>query len=146
MVEYKMDVRDGKPKLMEINARYWGSLQLAIAAGVDFPLLHYRFAQGEDPPAQLNYRTGVRCRWLLGDLDALVTRLRVPEEKRCLLRDTGSRLRACVEFLRFRGRDLHYDVLSADDSQPGWLEGEQYLQENISILWRKMLPGKKRPA
>jgi predicted ATP-grasp superfamily ATP-dependent carboligase len=146
MVEYKMDVRDGKPKLMEINARYWGSLQLAIASGADFPLLHYRLAQGEDPPAQMDYRTGVRCRWLLGDLDSLLTRLRLPEKKRCLLRDTESRLRACAEFLCFRGRDLRYDVFSADDSRPGWLECEQYLRENMSILWRKVAPGKKKPA
>ena len=37
MVEFKHDERDGVPKLMEINGRFWGSLQLAIDAGVDFP-------------------------------------------------------------------------------------------------------------
>ena len=37
MVEFKRDARDGVPKLMEINGRFWGSLQLAIDAGVDFP-------------------------------------------------------------------------------------------------------------
>ena len=144
MVEYKMDPRDGKPKLMEINARYWGSLQLAIASGVDFPLLHYRLAQGENPPAQLDYRKGVRCRWLLGDLDALFIRFRAPKEKLGLLRDRRSRLRACAEFSRFRERALCYDVFSADDPKPGWLECEQYLQENLSNLWRKVAPGKEK--
>ena len=33
MVEFKRDLRDGVPKLMEINGRFWGSLQLAIDAG-----------------------------------------------------------------------------------------------------------------
>jgi predicted ATP-grasp superfamily ATP-dependent carboligase len=39
MVEFKIDPRDGQPKLIEINPRFWGSLELAIAAGVDFPNL-----------------------------------------------------------------------------------------------------------
>ncbi len=37
MVEYKLDARTGTPYLMEVNGRFWGSLQLAIDAGVDFP-------------------------------------------------------------------------------------------------------------
>ncbi len=38
MVEFKVSA-DGTPHLMEVNARFWGSLQLAIDAGVDFPRL-----------------------------------------------------------------------------------------------------------
>ncbi|HUR37755.1 MAG TPA: ATP-grasp domain-containing protein, partial [Terriglobales bacterium] len=38
MVEYKDDIADGIPKLMEVNGRFWGSLQLATNAGVNFPL------------------------------------------------------------------------------------------------------------
>ena len=45
MVEFKRDLRDGKPKLMEINGRFWGSLQLAISAGVDFPKLLLKYLQ-----------------------------------------------------------------------------------------------------
>ena len=44
MVEWKLDPRDGKPKLMEINPRFWGSLELAVRAGVDFPTLYARAA------------------------------------------------------------------------------------------------------
>ena len=36
MVEFKIDNRDGRPKLIEINGRFWGSLPLAIASGIDF--------------------------------------------------------------------------------------------------------------
>jgi len=48
MVEFKIDLRDGKPKLIEINGRFWGALPLAIHAGVDFPHLHYLMAKGEN--------------------------------------------------------------------------------------------------
>ena len=37
MVEFKRDARDGVSKLLEINGRFWGSLQLSVDAGVDFP-------------------------------------------------------------------------------------------------------------
>ena len=37
MVEYKVDEKSGTPYLMEVNGRFWGSLQLAVDAGVDFP-------------------------------------------------------------------------------------------------------------
>ena len=39
MIEYKIDEATGTPYLMEINGRFWGSLQLAVDAGVDFPAL-----------------------------------------------------------------------------------------------------------
>src|SRR5690606_12472919 len=40
MVEFRV-TPEGEPFLMEVNIRFWGSLQLAIDAGVDFPwLLH----------------------------------------------------------------------------------------------------------
>ena len=55
MAEFKVDPRDGIPKLMEVNPRFWGSLQLAIASGVDFPYLMLRMAKREsfDPDSSL---------------------------------------------------------------------------------------------
>ncbi len=69
MAEFKVDPRDGVPKLMELNPRFWGSLQLAIISGVDFPYLILRMSQGENFEPVLHYEAGKRCRWLLlGDL------------------------------------------------------------------------------
>ena len=36
MVEFKVERDTGIPRLMEINGRFWGSLQLALDAGVEF--------------------------------------------------------------------------------------------------------------
>lgn len=74
MVEYKLDTATGVPYLMEINGRFWGSLQLAIDAGVDFPALLVDPSRPPGPPP--GYRTGVRLRWWLGDLDHHLIRLR----------------------------------------------------------------------
>lgn len=65
MVEFKVDERDGIPKLMEINPRLWGSLQLPIMAGVDFPWLLYKLAVEGDTEPVSRYRTGVKCRCLI---------------------------------------------------------------------------------
>ena len=76
MVEYKRDADTGVPYVMEVNARLWGSLQLAVDAGVDFPRLLVEAALGAPAPTSPGYRTGVRCRWWWGDVDHLIARLR----------------------------------------------------------------------
>jgi predicted ATP-grasp superfamily ATP-dependent carboligase len=65
MVEYKVDPRDGRPKLLEVNPRFWGSLHHGIVCGVDFPFLLYRLAMEGDVARIDGYRVGVRSRSLL---------------------------------------------------------------------------------
>jgi predicted ATP-grasp superfamily ATP-dependent carboligase len=103
MVEFKVDPRDNQPKLMEINPRFWGSLALAVHAGVDFPYLLYKMAMGEEFDPVLDYEVGTRCRWLLpGDILHFLT-----NPKRFHLKPS---------FFRFRG--MAYDILSRDDPLP----------------------------
>ena len=64
MVEFKKDKRDGKYKLMEINPKLWGSLELAISAGINFPELLVESAEGKLTIAESNYKP-VRFQWLL---------------------------------------------------------------------------------
>lgn len=75
MVEFKVD-DDDSAYLMEVNTRFWGSLQLAIDAGVNFPWLLYQIACGEKPKLISHYKIGTRLRWILGDLDSLYLVLR----------------------------------------------------------------------
>jgi predicted ATP-grasp superfamily ATP-dependent carboligase len=67
MVEFKKDARDGHYTLMEINPKFWGSLGLAIASGVDFPYLAAMMAVNGDVDPLTHYRVGVRFRWPLPD-------------------------------------------------------------------------------
>lgn len=81
MVEWKIDPRDGVAKLMEINPRFWGSLELAVRSGVDFPALYARAAMGERVAPVLDYRAGVRCRWMIpGEVLRYVTQMRSERE------------------------------------------------------------------
>lgn len=71
MVEYRKQA--GSPAVfMEVNGRFWHSLPLAVYAGVDFPALLARMAESGDVEPSTGYRSGVRCRWLLGDVRHLV--------------------------------------------------------------------------
>lgn len=66
MVEFKL-ADDGDYRLLEINPRLWGSLPLATAAGVNFPLGLLQIALGESLPPQPRYRRGMRARNLGAD-------------------------------------------------------------------------------
>jgi CelD/BcsL family acetyltransferase involved in cellulose biosynthesis/predicted ATP-grasp superfamily ATP-dependent carboligase len=125
MVEFKRDHRDNVPKLIEINGRFWGSLQLAIDAGVDFPaLLMHGLEKGTFGP-QPPYRVGVRTRWFWGDVDSLMLTLfgghRWPDLART------APLRALWDFGKLAGPTLYYDNPKPDDPWPwvietwGWL-------------------------
>jgi predicted ATP-grasp superfamily ATP-dependent carboligase len=77
MVEFRRDSRDGEYKLMEINPKFWGSLDLALAAGADFPGDLCRMALGEILPLVDSYRRNLCYQWPLsgsGDLFHLWTR------------------------------------------------------------------------
>ena len=65
MVEFKIDRKTREPMLIEVNGRLWGSLPLAILAGVDFPFLLYKtIVDGEEFP-EFDFRIGVKSRWLI---------------------------------------------------------------------------------
>ena len=69
-VEYQVDA-GGRERLMEIGARAHGWLALAVAAGVDVPLIAARALTGEDVGPQLSYRAGVDMRWPAGEIARL---------------------------------------------------------------------------
>lgn len=129
MVEFKVDQRTGEPNLMEVNGRFWGSLQLANDAGMNFPLLLYRLAAGEDVSAQFDYKVGVKSRWLLGDLDQLLIRMSHRAGRNGMESDGISRAHACRDFLKLGERDTHYEVFRWQDRGPGWHEFRAYVRQ-----------------
>lgn len=61
MFEYRWDEAAQTFSLLELNARFWGSLHLPLYAGVDFPALLVAARDGEDFPVPA-VQLGVRCR------------------------------------------------------------------------------------
>jgi predicted ATP-grasp superfamily ATP-dependent carboligase len=73
MVEFKKDNKTGIYNLMEINAKFWGSLDLALVCGANFPQLLINDALGKEIQ-KWNYKQK-RFQWILnGDLFYLFER------------------------------------------------------------------------
>ena len=122
MVEFKV-APDGTPYLMEINTRFWGSLQLAIDAGVDFPWLLYQLASGITPDPIPEYNVGVRLRWLLGDLDSLYLTLR---DRRYSMK---TKFKSLLQFLTPAPFKTRHEVNRLSDMGPFWCELHQYIKD-----------------
>jgi len=105
MIEFKLDANDKTPKLMEINPRFWGSLSLAVAAGVDFPYLLYKIAIDGDVKPTFRYKLGIKCRWLSGDVSSFFhTLLYGP-----------NRLKTTRDFIKFYEKNMTYDIEDFED-------------------------------
>ena len=126
MVEYKIDERTGTPYLMEINGRFWGSLQLAIDAGVDFPALLMEAALGKRPAPVTAYTTGVASRWFWGDVDHLLARLRRSRSALSLPPNAPGRWAAIRAFLTVKRGTDREEILRRDDPRPFFRETAQW--------------------
>jgi predicted ATP-grasp superfamily ATP-dependent carboligase len=71
MVEFRDDGVH-PPHLMEVNGRFWGSLQLAVSAGADFPQWWAAVLRGKPVERRTGYATGVTVRWVWGDVKRLL--------------------------------------------------------------------------
>ena len=130
MVEFR--VTQDEVHLMEINGRAWGSISLAVAAGVDFPgaLADIYLGSADDgwaedlgadpprsPPA---YVVGVRSRDLQLDLVwALSVLLRRPAND---IAPWPPRRAGAQALLQMFDPSIGFDVLSRDDPRPGAAE------------------------
>ena len=121
MVEFRI-AQNGTPYLMEVNTRFWGSLQLAIDSGIDFPALMVSNELGLGLSAPASYKVGQRLRWLLGDLDSLYIYLKSNYTKRQKLLRL---LHFCIpDFLHTR-----HEVNRLGDLKPAIFELKQYVKQ-----------------
>jgi D-aspartate ligase len=117
-VEFMLDPRDGRYKLLEINARPWGWHTLAIASGVDLPYMLYQDMIGET--AQVNgFRKGMKWIRLITDIPTATKEILKGNLK---ISDYVSSLRGRKQFA----------VLSAKDPLPFIVE-----MLMIPYLWKK---------
>jgi predicted ATP-grasp superfamily ATP-dependent carboligase len=127
MLEFKVRP-DGAPYLLEVNARPWGSMQLAIDAGVDFPWLLYQLTTEKQCTRVNGYRIGIRNRWLLGDLDHLY--LAIFKDRSRLSK--SEKLQLVLRFLKLFERNTHYEVNRWDDLKPFIFEFKRYVRDFVA--------------
>jgi predicted ATP-grasp superfamily ATP-dependent carboligase len=121
MVEYRIDPQ-GKAYLMEVNGRFWGSLQLAIDSGIDFPWLLCQVLAGPDTTSPARVASRARLRWLLGDLDRLIILLRDRSySSSAKLRNVGSFIATCFDL------SCRQEIFRWRDPAPAFKELRQWL-------------------
>lgn len=118
MVEYKRDNRDGKAKLIEINGRFWGSMELSIICGINYPALYVDYLTNSNIDVVKDYIIGKRMKWILGDLDNHLIRIKSGKEKISTL---------AREFLQIKDHRTSFDVFKTDDIKPFLLEVKEYI-------------------
>lgn len=115
-MEFIVDDKDGKPKIIDVNPRFYGSLQCAIAAGVDFPFAVFNMAMKGDIETDLSYKEGVTCRHLLyEDTKHLMSVLRGAKSSKY----TIGKIASLINYLNFF-RDDSYFILSLSDPLPAF--------------------------
>jgi predicted ATP-grasp superfamily ATP-dependent carboligase len=107
-VEFKQDPRDGRFKVLDVNARTWGYHTLGRAAGVDFPALLFADQAG-DRVRPCRARAGVRWVRLVTDLPTGVL-------------EVGSRRVGPVEYLQSLRMADAESVFCRDDPLPALAE------------------------
>jgi len=143
MVEFKIDRHSNTPRLMEVNGRLWGSLQLAIDAGVDFPYLLYQATLGQNIENIRDYRTGVKTRWLLGDLDHLMIILLKKRKRLALPNNFPGKLGTLWEFTKsFFDPDTNLEIWQRDDLKPAFNEFMGYTRAGIASLRARLFQRK----
>jgi predicted ATP-grasp superfamily ATP-dependent carboligase len=128
MVEFKQDEVKGVPYLLEINPRFWGSLPLALHAGVDFPFLYALCASGTPEHARALAATGyerrVISRHFMGDVRHVTRVLFARDRMRSII--YPGRLRALIDFLA-PGFSMRHDVFDVWDPLPFFMEAVDHI-------------------
>jgi len=111
MVEFRVDHKTNEPYFLEINPRFWGSLNQAVVAGVEFPYLLWQVANKKHFKPVFKYRLGVRTRWVAGMIVGLPAYLKSP-----------ARWRYLSSFFSVFSRNLYFDDFSFSDPLPFLME------------------------
>jgi protein-tyrosine-phosphatase len=143
MVEFKQDPETRRWVLLEVNARFWGSLPLAVASGADFPLALFQLlVEGRTEFVQ-DYRVGLCARNLRADAKWHLANLRADRSDPTL--NTKPWPSVAVETCSslFTGRE-RIDTLTLDDPAPGIAEAATLLRQASRAAFRPRRPLTRR--
>lgn len=135
MVEFRYNPSERTAVLMEVNGRYWGSLPLAIHAGIDFPLYEWQIAHGETPSVPTTYEHGLRVRWLRGDVLRLHSIFGEPPDNGFLQLSKSGEL---GRFLKDFVHPARPAIWSSSDPLPALTEFGAIVNEAIGLIRRRI--------
>lgn len=129
MLEFKRNVKNNEHYLIEVNCRPWGSMNLSVASGVNFPYQLYQTALKESVVEVADYKTYRKNRWLFGDMMNLRLTL---SEKRSLTEKMASIMKFILSFFRSHSDD----VMALNDLGPFLFELKYYSSKALNKALR----------
>ncbi len=136
MLEFKLNPKTGKWIFLEINARFWGSLPLAVAAGIDFPWYLYQLLVNGTREFNRTYRIGLYCRDLPGDIDWFRSNLQANRSDPYL--HTVPPWRALGELSNIILWRERSDTFTLEDLYPGFVDTGSWVRDRYRGLLRKI--------
>jgi len=134
MVEFKVD--KAKSWLMEVNGRFWGSLPLAIAAGVDFPKLLIDMVQDCNPVKIQKFKTCIYSRKFSSDIQWFKENLKANRNHKYLL--IRPVMKSIFEWFRvFTGKEF-WDNASWHDPRPIITEIKTTIVDELRAIVRQL--------
>ena len=138
MVEFKQNHETGRWILIEINARFWGSIALSRAAGLDFPLaLVSLLLEGQENFPQ-QYRTGIYCRHWTRDLQWWIKNIPVDKSDKTL--HSRSVLSTLLEIRHILALREFSDTFVFSDPRPAWVDLEIYFDDKFFGVLKHLKP------
>lgn len=126
-IEYKLDARNGRYKLLDINPRLWTWSALGARAGIDFPHLLWQMMVGQPVPEQTG-RAGAR--WVRMSTD-------VPAAIHQMLRGRLS----LGAYLRSLHHPLEFALMAVDDPLPGLLDLPLFASKRLYNAYKGLREG-----
>lgn len=134
MVEYRFDRASESYVFMEVNGRFWGSLPLAVAAGMPFAAgLVNAIGRGEPlPPFNKHYPLIRGCYWIPATKSVLRVLLQ-PSTIRDPLYELDRVGALCTYLTALVGRRTRFYVFSWSDPQPFFTDVKNVLRKVIGL-------------
>lgn len=134
MMEYRWEPSSDRFFFLEMNGRFWGSLHLALLAGVDFPRILVDAFFGRPPESVRHFRLGVRSRLTFpAEIEHVWSKVKDPAA------GMGDKLKA-VAGLALLGMDprVHSDLLFPGDRGLYWDEMARTVTRTLGriLAWR----------
>lgn len=148
MFEFKKNYATDEWILIEVNARFWGSLPLAIHAGIDFPRYYAEYLLGkyeikQSPSA--NYKLNAHARSFTSDIYDTRAEMQYLAETEGQFSSIAHTLRRLMSYSRLFTNET-IDSYSKQDTQPFKTEFKQLLSATLLDKLNKRLLSKDREA
>lgn len=134
MFEFKYNPSSKDWILIEINARFWGSLPLAVFAGVDFPAMYAHVLLKKYTPDSLSYNQAAYARNFTADIYDMQKEFNSLRQKQGSLKALAQLSKRISSFSRLLTTNESLDSFTWHDQKPFWFEFYDLFKDKLHKL------------